>query len=69
MTRNWDKILEDKPRFSSSADKSTKCLSFKLDFTPFRHEEFINILLECGLKVIEDNFQLDRDNYSVILKK
>jgi SAM-dependent methyltransferase len=103
-TRNWDKVLKDNVRFTTSDvityngkkniytyiwnlngfderssveilfieitnDKETKCIPIKLDFTPFRHEEFIKRLQECGLKIIKDNFQLDNDVYSVVLEK
>lgn len=50
-------------------DKETKCRSFKLDFTPFKHEEFISRLKDCGLKIVKDNFQLNNDWYSIILEK
>lgn len=50
-------------------DKETKCIPFKLDFTPFKHEEFISRLKDCGLKIVKDNFQLNNDWYSIILEK
>ncbi|WP_160680605.1 class I SAM-dependent methyltransferase [Clostridium sp. C8-1-8] len=50
-------------------EKSTKCIPFRLDFTPFKHDEFISRLKACGLKVLKDTFQLDNDNYSIILQK
>ncbi|QEK13006.1 class I SAM-dependent methyltransferase [Crassaminicella thermophila] len=50
-------------------DKETKCIPFRLDFTPFKHDDFIKRLKECGLNIVKDNFQLDNDNYSVILEK
>lgn len=50
-------------------DKETKCVSFKLDFTPFKHEEFISRLKSLGLKILKDNFRLNNDMYSIILEK
>jgi 2-polyprenyl-3-methyl-5-hydroxy-6-metoxy-1,4-benzoquinol methylase len=52
-----------------TSDKETKCIPFKLDFTPFRHDDFIERLKECDLKLVKDNFELDKGNYSVILEK
>lgn len=50
-------------------EKDTKCISYKLDFTPFTHSEFISILKNCGLKIIKDSFQLNSDYYSIMLEK
>lgn len=50
-------------------DKETKCIPFRLDFTPFKHDEFISRLKSCGLKILKDNFQLNSDTYSIILEK
>lgn len=50
-------------------EKDTKCIPFKLDFTPFKHDEFISRLKNCGLKIVKDTFQLDNDTYSIILQK
>jgi len=49
--------------------KKTKCKPLALDFMPFTHDDFILILKECGLKVLRDNFDIESDNYSVILEK
>ena len=50
-------------------EKETKCIPFRLDFTPFKHDEFISRLKNCGLKIVKDNFQLNSDFYSIILEK
>lgn len=50
-------------------EEETKCISYRLDFTPFSHDEFIRILKNSGLKIIKDNFQLNSDYYSIILEK
>ncbi|MDP4144928.1 MAG: class I SAM-dependent methyltransferase [Bacillota bacterium] len=100
-TRNWDKVLKDNIRFTSSDvisyngkkyiftyiwnlkdfdecssveilfieitnDKETKCVPSRLDFTPFKHDEFIMRLKECGLKIEKDTFHVDNDYYSII---
>ncbi len=49
--------------------KETKCIPFRLDFTPFTHDEFVQRLKDCGLKVLEDNFKYNSDTYSVVLEK
>jgi glycine/sarcosine N-methyltransferase len=103
-TRNWDKVIKDNVRFTTSDikqyegrkyiftyiwnisdfdsssfveilfieivnDTETKCIPCRLDFNPFRHEDFVERLKECGFNIVKDNFQLDADNYSVILEK
>lgn len=103
-TRNWDKVIKDNIRFTTSDvkkyidrkyiftyiwnlkgfdegsnveilfteiinDEETKCIPFKLDFTPFKHDDFIKRLKDCGLKIVKDSFKLDNDNYSIILEK
>lgn len=50
-------------------EKDTKCIPFRLDFTPFKHDEFISRLKSCGLKIVKDTFQSDNDTYSIILQK
>lgn len=50
-------------------DRETKCIPFRLDFTPFKHDEFISRLKSCGLKIVKDTFQLNSDTYSIILEK
>jgi len=50
-------------------NKETKCKPLKLDFMPFIHEDFIQILKECGFKILKDDFHVASDNYSVILEK
>lgn len=49
-------------------DEETKCIPFKLNFTPFKHDDFIKRLKDCGLKIVKDSFKLDNDNYSIILE-
>ncbi len=49
--------------------KETKCIPYRLDFTPFKHDEFVRRLKDCGLKILEDNFQLNSDIYSIIMEK
>lgn len=103
-TRNWDKVILDDVRFSTSDitiyngrkyvftyiwnlngfkkssyveilfieiinDKKTNCIPFRLDFTPFKHKDFITLINECGLRVLKDNFRVDSEYYSVILQK
>jgi len=103
-TRNWDKILKDAVKYTTSDikiynnkkyiltyiwylngfnkrssveilfieiinNKQTKCIPFKLDFTPFKYIDFIEILKACGLKIVKDNFKLNNDTYSIILEK
>jgi len=50
-------------------DKETKSIPSKLDFTPFRHADFIARLKKCYLKIMKDTFQFDHDNYSITLEK
>jgi len=50
-------------------EEDTKCIPFRLDFTPFKHDEFISRLKNCGLKILKDTFKLDNDTYSIILQK
>lgn len=103
-TRNWDKILKDGVKYTTSDvktynnkkyiftyiwnlndfdkssnveilfieivnDKQTKCIPFKLNFTPFKYTDFIEILKACRLKIVKDNFKLNNDTYSIILEK
>lgn len=103
-TRNWDKVIQDNVRFTTSEikeyidkkyiftyiwnlngfdkqsnveilfieitnDKETRCIPFRLDFTPFKHDEFVRRLKDCGLKIVKDNFLLNNDTYSIILEK
>ena len=49
--------------------KETECIPHRLDFTPFEHDEFVQRLKDCGLKIVIDNFQADKDTYSIILEK
>ncbi|MDP4094058.1 MAG: class I SAM-dependent methyltransferase [Bacillota bacterium] len=49
--------------------KETKCIPSRLDFTPFKHDEFVNRLKACGLKILSDNYQPDNDYYSIIFEK
>lgn len=50
-------------------ENETKCIPFRLAFTPFKHDEFIDRLRSSGLQIVYDNFQLINDNYFVILEK
>lgn len=50
-------------------EKETKSIPYRLDFTPFKHDEFISRLKNCGLKIVKDTFKLDSDTYSIILEK
>jgi len=50
-------------------EKETKCIPYRLDFTPFKHDEFISRLKNCGLKIVKDTFHLNNDFYSIILEK
>jgi len=49
--------------------KETKCIPSRLDFTPFKHDEFVQRLIESGLKILTDNFNENSDNYTIILEK
>lgn len=103
-TRNWDKIVKDAIRFTTSDimkykdkkyistyiwnlknfdepsnveilfteiidDRKTSLIPFKLDFTPFRHDDLIQLIAECRLKIIKDTFQPDNGYYSLTLEK
>ena len=50
-------------------NNKTACIPFKFDFMPFRHDDFIVRLQDCGLKIVKDSFRLENDNYSIILEK
>ncbi|MHC1682214.1 MAG: class I SAM-dependent methyltransferase [Clostridiaceae bacterium] len=50
-------------------DKETRCIPSKLDFVPFTHEEFIERLKKCNLKILKDDFNLDKGYYSIVLEK
>jgi len=50
-------------------DLSTECTGFKLDFMPFRHEDFILRLKEVGFHVLNDNYHNNEDFYYLVLEK
>jgi hypothetical protein len=47
----------------------TKSIPIRLDFVPFSHEEFVNRLENCSLKIQFDSFKNDCDFYHIILEK
>jgi len=50
-------------------NNETKLYDFKLDFTPFRHEELINRLMRVGFTIHDDNFNQGIGNYYIVAKK
>ncbi len=50
-------------------DLSTGCTGFKLDFMPFRHDDFKMRLEEAGFKILKDSYKPDEDFYYLVLEK
>jgi 2-polyprenyl-3-methyl-5-hydroxy-6-metoxy-1,4-benzoquinol methylase len=50
-------------------DKETSIIPFKLDFTPFKRDDFVHLINTCNLKIIKDTFQPDKGYYSLTLEK
>lgn len=50
-------------------NNETKCCDFKLDFTPFRHEDLINRLRKVGFTIYDDQFSEAKSNYYIVAKK
>jgi len=49
--------------------QKTLCNGFKLNFTPFSHQEFIKRLNDLEFKIVEDSFNDSNDFYTVIVEK
>lgn len=49
--------------------KETTCRTFRLDFTPFSHDDFIERLRYAGFKITFDTFGEQKDEYYVIAEK
>lgn len=50
-------------------EKETECIPFRLDFTPFSHEEFLKRIEMTDLRIIFDSYDKDKDFYYVIAEK
>lgn len=50
-------------------DLKTECISFKLDFMPFKYKEFQLRLIKVGFKIIKDTYNDDEDFYYLVLEK
>lgn len=50
-------------------NNETKLFDFKLDFTPFKHEDLINRLKITGFVIEDDNFDEEKDHYYIVAKK
>ncbi|MCX7921454.1 MAG: bifunctional GNAT family N-acetyltransferase/class I SAM-dependent methyltransferase [Clostridia bacterium] len=49
--------------------KETTCRSFRLDFTPFSHDDFIERLRDTGFEISFDTFEEHKDEYYVVAQK
>lgn len=50
-------------------NNETKLFDFKLDFTPFKHEDLINRLTKVGFTIHDDHFSEEKANYYIVAKK
>ena len=50
-------------------NNETRLFDFKLDFTPFRHEDLINRLEAVNFIIDFDSFDKDNENYYIVAKK
>lgn len=50
-------------------NNETRCFDFKLDFTPFKHEDLIKRLRKAGFTIDSDYFKEEKDNYYIVAKK